>query len=154
MGYTPESAARQLRRKRTDTIGCILPASTPRFSDPFFSEFISGLGDEVANQGYDLLISSASSGQEAEQQAYQRWAHSRKVDGFILTRLRQSDWRVRFLLSQNLPFVTLERSLDTGNYPSIQVECRASMAMLVTHLVERGFRRPAFIGGSSQLNYP
>jgi DNA-binding LacI/PurR family transcriptional regulator len=36
MGYVPNQAARQLRRRRSDTIGYILPAYTPRFSDPFF----------------------------------------------------------------------------------------------------------------------
>ena len=33
MGYEPSFAARQLRRKRTDTLGYILPTSSPRFSD-------------------------------------------------------------------------------------------------------------------------
>ena len=45
MGYVPNQAARQLRRHRADTIGYILPAHSPRFSDPFFAEFIAGLGD-------------------------------------------------------------------------------------------------------------
>jgi len=151
MGYTPNRAARQLRRQCSDTIGYILPASTSRFSDPFFSEFISGLGDEATEHGYDLLISTAPAGQESEQQLYQRWAHSHKVDGFVLNRLWLSDWRVSFLSSQHIPFVTLERSLDPVEYPSIQVESKASIATLVKYLVDRGFRRLAFIGGPSQL---
>ena len=31
LGYSPSSAARQLRRKRSDAIGYILPTSSPRF---------------------------------------------------------------------------------------------------------------------------
>jgi LacI family transcriptional regulator len=151
MGYIPNRAARQLRRQRTDTIGFILPASAPRFSDPFFSEFITGLGDEAVEHSYDLLISTALSGQEAEQQAYQRWAQSQKVDGFIINRLWESDWRVRFLASQRIPFMTLERSQDPEDYPSIQIEGKASIAALVNYLVETGFRRLAFIGGPSHL---
>jgi len=151
MGYIPNRAARQLRRKRTDTIGYILPASTPRFSDPFFSEFISGLADEAAGQNFDLLISTAPTGQELEQQAYQRWVFSHKVDGFILSRMWLSDWRVRFLSTEHIPFVALERSLDLADYPSVHVEGKASVAGLVSHLVMRGFCRLAFIGGLSQL---
>src|SRR4030067_356069 len=56
MGYVPNQAARQLRRKRSDTIGYILPADKPRFSDPFFAEFIAGLGDEASAHGFDLLV--------------------------------------------------------------------------------------------------
>ena len=39
MGYTPSSAARQLRRRHSDAIGYILPTSSPRFSDPFYTAF-------------------------------------------------------------------------------------------------------------------
>ena len=45
MGYAPNQAARQLRRQRSDTLGYILPADRPSFSDPFFAEFLAGLGD-------------------------------------------------------------------------------------------------------------
>src|SRR4030042_5247172 len=57
MGYVPNRAARQLRRKKADAVGYILPANTPRFTDPFFSEFIAVLGDETAQHPFDLLIS-------------------------------------------------------------------------------------------------
>jgi LacI family transcriptional regulator, galactose operon repressor len=151
LGYTPNRAARQLRRQRSETIGYILPASTPRFSDPFFSEFISGLGDEVTEHGYDLLISTAHAGQDSELQLYQRWTHSHKVDGYVLNRLWQSDWRVGYLSSQKIPFVALERSQDSVHYPSIQVESKDSLARLVKYLVDRGYCRIAFIGGPSNL---
>jgi len=151
MGYTPNRAARQLRRQRSDTIGYILPANAPRFSDPFYSEFISGLGDEAAENSYDLLIATAQSGQEAEQNAYQRWVHSRKVDGFVVNRIWQSDWRVRFLDSQHVPFVTLERSSDPADCPSVQVESKKSVIALVNHIREKGYRRCAYIGGPAHL---
>ena len=54
MGYVPNRAARQLRRQKADAIGYILPSETPRFADPFFSEFLSGLGDETALHPFDL----------------------------------------------------------------------------------------------------
>ena len=95
MGYSPNQAARQLRRRRTDTIGYILPADTSSFSDPFFSEFLAGLGDETGKQGYDLLVASAPPGSVIEKQAYGRWIRSRKVDGFVLNRLHLYDWRVQ-----------------------------------------------------------
>ena len=77
MGYVPNRAARQLRKQRTETIGYILPTSAPRFSDPFFSEFISGLGDEAAVQGYDLLISS---GVDASRLSYKGYGEDTSVD--------------------------------------------------------------------------
>jgi len=151
MGYTPNRAARQLRRQRADSIGYILPSSGSRFSDPFFSEFISGLGDEAVKYSYDLLISTAPGGQLDEQELYQRWVHSHKVDGFVLNRLWLSDWRVRYLSSQHIPFVSLERSDDPIDYPSVQVECIDSITAIIKHMVDGGYQRVAFIGGPSNL---
>ena len=151
MGYLPNQAARQLRRQKADAIGYILPSETPRFAGPFFSEFLSGLGDETALHPFDLLISIAPPGAEAEQTIYRAWIQSRKVDGFILNRIHLHDWRVRFLDKQSVPFVGLGHSLDRIDYPCVQVENASGIAGLVTHLAERGFRRIAFIGGPDKL---
>jgi LacI family transcriptional regulator len=151
MGYVPNQAARQLRRKKAEAVGYILPSQTPRFAAPFFAEFLSGLGDETALHPFDLLISIAPPGLEAEQTIYQNWINSRKVDGFILDRIHLHDWRVRFLAERKVPFVGLESSLDGIEYPYVRVDNVSSMAGLVTHLAEHGFRRIAFIGGPKDL---
>jgi DNA-binding LacI/PurR family transcriptional regulator len=151
MGYAPNRAARQLRRRRADAIGYILPAGAPRFADPFFSEFIAGLGDETALHPFDLLISIAPPGEAAEQQIYQNWVQARKVDGFVLNRLRLTDWRVRFLAEHNVPLVGLEHTLDGIDYPRIEIDSLGGIAQLVTHLSERGFRRIAYVGGPEHL---
>jgi hypothetical protein len=42
---TSQTGLRQLRRKKADAVGYILPATTP-LCRPILSEFIAGLGDE------------------------------------------------------------------------------------------------------------
>lgn len=150
MGYVPNRAARQLRRRRADTIGYVLPSNGQRFTDPFFSEFIAGLGDETAHNGFDLLITTAA-GEETDHTVYERWVHGRKVDGFILNRLRQYDWRVQYLSQQNMPFVALERSLDAVEYPGVDVENRDCLRELVEHLAGKGHRRIAYVGSDNDL---
>jgi LacI family transcriptional regulator len=151
MGYVPNQAARQLRRRRSDTIGYILPADVPRFSDPFFAEFIAGLGDEASLRGFDLLVSTSPPDTPLEQQAYERWTHSRKVDGMVLNRIRLHDWRVTYLSQARFPFVTLERTLDDYEYPSVEVRGRQWFQSLVEHLFSLGHQRIAFVGASSNL---
>lgn len=151
MGYVPNRAARMLRRQRSDTIGYILPAEAPRFYDPFFSEFIAGLADEAAEKGFDLLVSTAVPGVEDEVSCYKRWMQERKVDGFVLNRVRVQDWRIRALAQQGMPFVTLERSRDEINYPSIEVDGAAGMKLIIRHLVGLGFQRIAYLGGPEDL---
>jgi LacI family transcriptional regulator len=151
MGYIPNRAARQLRRQKADSIGYIIPGSVPQFSDPFFSVFIAGLGDEAATHDFDLLVSTAPAGSSAEKDIYQRWAQSRKVDGIILNRMRLYDWRVQFLNRIKMPFASLECSLDNVKYPCIEVNATLGFKELVDHLKSNGHQRIAYIGAQSDL---
>ena len=154
MGYVPNRAARQLRRQRADTIGYILPSSAPRFREPFYSELISGIGDEVAQKGYDLLVGSAPPDEMPEQDIYRRWVQGHKVDGLIINRVRQSDWRIRYLIEQNFPFMSLESAPEMEDYLQcafVEVDGRSGLKQVVRHLVERGHRKIAYIGGPGNL---
>jgi DNA-binding LacI/PurR family transcriptional regulator len=139
------------RRQRVDTIGYILPSPAAEFSDPFFSEFITGLGDEATAHDFDLLISTAAHDSVPERQRYERWVHSRKVAGLVLNRMRLHDWRVQYLAQAGLPFVSLERSLDKSNHPSVEVNSKAGFQKLVAYLDGRLHRRIAYIGGPREL---
>lgn len=149
MGYSPNRAARQLRRQKADTVGFILPAGAQHFSEPFFTEFIAGLGSELASRNYDLLVSAVASEKE-EHEMYQRWANGGKVDGFILNRLRLDDWRVKYLSRQSIPFATLDYT-GKKKYPCIRVDGADGFVELVRHIQENDFRRFAFIGGPTNL---
>jgi len=151
MGYVPNRAARQLRRQRSDTIGFILPARAPQFADPFFSEFIAGLGDEATSHNLDLLVSTAAPNSDLERQGYERWVHGRKVDGLVLNRMRLRDWRVQYLAKTDLPFVSLERSLDRSDHASVEVDGVAGFKLLMAYLTGNGYQRIAYIGGPREL---
>jgi LacI family transcriptional regulator len=151
MGYVPNQAARHLRRKKADAVGYILPANTPRFADPFFSEFIAGLGDETALHPYDLLISIAPPGEKPEKHLYENWVQSRKVDGFILTHLHLHDWRVQYLSQLGMPFTAMEGTVDGYDFVQVEVNRQNGMVDLLSHLADQGFRSIAYIGGPSEL---
>ena len=149
LGYAPNRAARQLRRQKSETIGFILPAGAQHFAEPFFTEFMAGLGNELASRNYDLLVSAVAS-EEDEREMYRRWANGGKVDGLILNRLRLQDWRVKFLTKQHIPCATLDYSGE-GRYPCIRVDGADGFVELVEHVHKNGFRRFAFIGGPINL---
>lgn len=151
MGYSPSMAARQLRGKRADALGCVVPTSVPRLSDPFFSEFIAGMGDVVTPNNIDLVISTAPPGSAGEQALYRRWVQSERVDGVALTRTRLNDWRVKFLWEARVPFVAAGHCDLPIEFPFVEVDGRAGMMALVKHLVECGHRRIGYIGGPADL---
>ncbi len=150
MGYVPNLLARRLQRRRTETLGFVLPTSGPRFADPFFSTLLAGIGDEAARWNYDLLVSTRPPGAE-EVEVYRRLTQGGLVDGLFLVRIRREDWRIRFLLDQAFPFVCYGRSDVAGDYLYVGVDGAAGMEVLTRHLLDRGHRRIAFLKAPSDL---
>jgi LacI family transcriptional regulator len=151
LGYRPSYIARNLRKHRTDAIGFVLPTSSPQFGDPFFTSFLTGLCDESAMRRIDLLVTSAPPDSQQEQEQYRRWVLSGRVDGIVLNRLRQQDWRVDFLQAQRLPFSGLGYSESSEHFSRVEVDERDGFLMLTRHLISLGHRRIAFIGASPDL---
>ena len=79
LGYQPNLTARHLRSKHTNTIGMVIPL-TAYYSDQFFMELLSGVGQQAAQHGYDLLLSAQVRGEE-EISAYRRMVDGSRVDG-------------------------------------------------------------------------
>jgi LacI family transcriptional regulator len=150
MDYVPNRAARQLRLQKAETMGFIIPATSKRFDEAFFTEFIAGLGEELSNQNFDLLVSNATT-DDGERNLYRRWVNGRKVDGFILNHIHRHDWRVNYLSQEGMPFVALGKSHDGLNYPCIRIEGADAYLHLVQHIQEHGFSRFAFVGGPHDL---
>lgn len=145
LGYQPNLIARRLQKQRTDTLGFIMPTFGPRFSDPFFSEFIAGIGNEAAEQAYDLLVSTHAPESEKEKLAYARATQRGWVDGLIVIRTRENDSRIKHLHEHNFPFVVFGRTNLPFQYPFIDEDGVAGMRLLVQHLAELGHRRIGFI---------
>lgn len=152
MGYTPNIMAQRLQKQRTDTIGFILPTFGPRFSDPFFSEFLAGIGNRAAKLGYDLLVSTRSPGEE-ELDTYHRKVRSYLVDGFIVVRTRRHDPRIDFLCNQDFPFVAFGRTENGCEYPYVDEDSEHGMRLLAHHLADLGHSKIAFIAPPDELMF-
>ncbi|MDX1415901.1 MAG: LacI family DNA-binding transcriptional regulator [Candidatus Promineifilaceae bacterium] len=153
LGYFPNITAQRLRKQRTDTLGFIMPTFGPRFSDPFFSEFIAGIGTEAAEHEYDLLVSTHAPDSEGEQKAYQRAARGGWVDGLIVVRTRENDPRLKLLYEHNFPFVAFGRTDDEMDFPFVDEDSEAGMAMLVQHFIDLGHKRIGFIAPPQGLMF-
>jgi LacI family transcriptional regulator len=152
MGYRPNISARRLQQQRTETLGFIIPTHGPRFSDPFFSELLTGIGNEAAEQEYDLLVSTRAPGGE-ELKTYKRMVMEQRVDGMLVVRTRQKDARIAYLLKENFPFVAFGRSDLEASFPYLDVDSRRGLRHIVQHLIDRGHRRIAYISAPMGLMF-
>jgi len=152
MGYTPNLLAQRLQKRRTETIGLILPTFGPRFADPFFSEFLAGVGNTAARYDYDLLVSTKAPG-EQEMEAYRRKVQGRQVDGFIVLRTRRQDPRIEYLSQTNVPFAVFGRVESDMSFPFVDEDGFDGMKQVTEHLIKLGHRRIACIASSPELMF-
>ena len=153
MGYYPNITARHLQKQRTDTLAFVVPTQGPRFSDPFFSEFLAGIGNEAGRHGFDLLASTQSPGSEAEQEAYRRIVHGRRADGVLVVRTRKQDERIRFLSQHDLPFVAFGRT-DLGiDFPYVDEDSYHGLQLVTQHMIDLGHQRIGFIATPDYLMF-
>ena len=155
MGYHPDITARRLQKQRTDTLGFIIPTHGPRFSDPFFSELLAGIGNAAAEQDYDLLVSTRAPGPE-ELKVYERMVRERRVDGLLVVRTRHLDQRIAYLVEHNFPFVAFGRSdlVDTKvDFPYLDVAGKSGMRQLTQHLIDLGHRCIAYVCAPPDLMF-
>lgn len=152
MGYVPNSLAQRFQKRKTDTIGLILPTFGPRFSDPFFSEFLAGIGNRAANRGYDLLVSTRSPGDE-ELMAYRQMVQGHRIDGLVIVRTRKQDERIDYLRSVEFPFVAFGRTEGELDYPFVDEDGESGFRLVADHLVNLGHQRIACIASPPELMF-
>jgi len=153
MGYRPNVIARMLQKQRTDTIGFIIPTHGPRFSDPYFSELLAGIGNAATERDYDLLVSTCSPDTPEERHAYERFVQGRRVDGMLVVRTREQDVRIAYLLEQDFPFVIFGRSRVEGDFCYLDVDGTVGIREVTRHLINLGHRRIAILLPPDNLTF-
>ena len=152
LGYTPNTYAQRLQKQRSETIGFIIPTFGPRFSDPFFSEFLAGIGNQAARHDFDLLVSTCPPGEE-ELVVYRKNVQGRRVDGFIIVRTRQQDARIQYLQQIGFPFVAFGRTRGKLDFPYVDEDSVEGMRQVIGHLISQGHARIALITSPPELNF-
>jgi LacI family transcriptional regulator len=152
-GYVPDITARRLQKGRTDTIGLVIPTSGPRFSDPYFSELLAGIGNEAARHKYDLLVSTCAPDTQEEDVAYRHKVEGRLVDGFLVVRTRIKDRRIQYLSSIDFPFVAFGRSDLDLDFPYLDEDGFQGMELVTEYLIGLGHRLIACIAPPPDLMF-
>jgi LacI family transcriptional regulator, repressor for deo operon, udp, cdd, tsx, nupC, and nupG len=141
-GYTPNSVARNLRKRRTMTALVVVP----NLANPVFAQILRGIDDELTRSGYGLVIGNLDNCAEREAR-YVELTLSRQVDGIILMNGRIPESNKRTMREAGLPMVAMCAAIHEERIPNVVVQdCEASRAA-VEYLVRLGHRRLGYIAG-------
>lgn len=145
LGYRPHPLARGLRTSQTLSIGVVIPD----LENPLFGPIIAGIEGGLVAEGYSVLITTATSGHEAEAVAS---LDDRHVDGLILASATRADPVVEQLAEAATPTVLINRRCETVELPSIVGDDDLGIRLAVDHLLEMGHTVIGHIAGPDQMS--
>src|SRR5690625_3924805 len=112
LGYYPNSSARNLVAKSTNTIGVILPASTNKtLQNPFSPEVLRGIGGIIHQMKYSMVLSTGETKDEIYDEV-DRMLYGSYVVGIILLDTRLIDRILNFLREESFTFVMVGKPYD------------------------------------------
>ncbi|MFQ6092632.1 MAG: LacI family DNA-binding transcriptional regulator [bacterium] len=138
--YRPHASARGLARRKTNTIGIIVPF----FTGYFFVELLRGVQQEISRHQYDLILYSVDETNKKET-FLERALEERRVDGVLLISLEITDRDAKKFIRSRLPIVLVDSyhpDLD-----SITVENREGAYTATQHLIRLGHTKIGMIDG-------
>jgi len=141
-GYTPNSVARNLRKRRTMTVLVVVP----NLANPVFAQILRGIDDELTQSDYGLVIGNLDNCEEREAR-YVELALSRQVDGVILMNGRIPESDKRTMREAGLPMVAMCAAIADDKIPNVVVQDREASRAAVAYLVDLGHRRFGYIAG-------
>ena len=139
MGYQPNAIARSLVKRKSMIIALIVPD----VSNPFFADITMAVNAAAEQAGYTTMVCNTGWDPVKEREKLRIMVEQR-VDGIILK--PTAFIRPGALEALNVPVVLFWHAMpDDLSY--IEVDHEAGSRMAVRHLIERGYKRIAYIGG-------
>ena len=148
LGYRPNPAARGLRSSRTQTLALLVLDPAARFlADPMTDMFLAGLGDEMRERMYSLLIHGCKPGVPSDV-LLQPLVEGR-VDGAVVFLSGKPVLRRRYLTKaaefRDRIILLQEHERMPSGVASVCAEDRAGSRALCRHLLASGHRRVGFL---------
>jgi DNA-binding LacI/PurR family transcriptional regulator len=150
LGYVPNSAARTLVTRRTDTVALFVSESEERvFGEPYFAGIIRGISAGLAGTGLQLLLAIAQSADDHVR--FERYLTGRHVDGVLLISLHGGDPLPRHLEDNGVPTVLGGAPVGVEPVSCVDADNRGGARQAVEHLIGLGRRRVATITGPQDM---
>lgn len=147
-GFQPNMVARNLRLRRTEAIGVVLPLghqADQHLTDPFFLTLIGYLADELSQRGYDMLLKKIVPHND---HWLRQLAESGRVDGIIVIGQSDQEAELALVARSYKPMVVWGASLPGQAYVTVGSDNVAGGALAARHLIARGRKRLIFLGAN------
>jgi LacI family gluconate utilization system Gnt-I transcriptional repressor len=141
LGYLPNRAARALASRQSHVIVVLVPS----LSNAVFTAVLDGIHDAVEGSDYQLLIGNTHYSDAEEEKLLRTYLQS-NPDGILLPGLSRDPQVGQMLDALRVPVVSMMDLADSPATLSVGFSQLDAGMALTRHLIERGYRRIAFVG--------
>jgi LacI family transcriptional regulator len=142
LGFVRNESARQLRAGKSRMIGLIVLD----ISNPFFTDVARGVEDAASTAGVSVVLCN-SDDDPAKEARYLGLLAEQRVQGVLIVPAGAKATRFAGLSDRGIPMVLLDRKATGTAVCSVSVDDIGGGFMAMSHLLEQGHRRVAFVGG-------
>lgn len=148
LGFRPNSIARSLTSRRTQTVGILISD----IGNPFYADVIHGVEDIAIGRNYNVFLGNTNYDPQRGMALVQSFI-DRRVDGVLIMSSSMSDEWLEELARSQMPVVVLDWEVRAaqGNLSAISVDFRAGIYAAAQHLVSLGHRKYMHISGPLHL---
>ncbi|WNI14503.1 LacI family DNA-binding transcriptional regulator [Actinacidiphila sp. ITFR-21] len=148
LGYQRNDNARHLRQKRpgTATIGLVVDD----LANPFYALLARSVEDEAHRRGYVVLVASTNDEPRREREVIAAFT-ARQVDGLIIVPTVGGHGFLEQPMAAGTRVVCVDRPAEGLDVDTVTVDNRAGAQRAVTHLLDRGHRRIAYLGDRYEI---
>ncbi len=144
LGYVHNLQAASLRTQQSYTIGLVITDIT----NPFYAELTSGIESTLMGANYIALLGSTSDDLTHQARLLETML-GRSVDGVILCPARGTRPEHLEGFIERIPMVLVTRYINNISLDYVGIDNYLGAGRALRHLIERGHKRIAFIGGPS-----
>jgi LacI family transcriptional regulator len=141
-GYMPNTLARNLRARRTDTIALLLPDMT----NPFFTTMAHGVETAAREAGLTMILANSDEREDEEKRLTQVLL-GRQIDGILVVPAGAGAEAVRMCREQGVACVTVDRRPVGCDVDVVRTDSEAGALELGRLLVTLGHRDMAVLSG-------
>ncbi|MBC7187269.1 MAG: LacI family DNA-binding transcriptional regulator [Calditrichaeota bacterium] len=149
LNYHPQRSARGLVTRRSGNLGFILTDDHFSRAEPFYTKVFLGTEFEARSHDYYILLTTVD--RRFRPEKVPRFLLERDVDGVIFAGKVPSRL-VEYVKEKGLPIVLVDYYPPRGDYSCVLIDNVGGAQLAVSHLMHKGHRRIAFIGGD--LEHP
>jgi len=145
-GYMPNTLARSLRARRTDTIALLLPDMT----NPFFTTLAQGVETAAREAGISLLLANSDEREEEEQRLVPMLLQ-RQVDGILVVPAGSGAEAIRVCRERKVRIVVVDRRPQAAGADVVRADSEGGALELGRLLVRLGHRDMTVLSGPASV---